>query len=248
MGVQPGFTVDHAPDRATLERRAAGAIAEAMRVTLDRQDGMRVVFAAAASQLGTLALVQQAEGIDWRRVEAFHMDEYVGLPLGHPSGFGNWLRRHFFDHLPLGAVHLIEPGANSESASQRYAAQLATRPIDLVCLGIGVNGHIAFNDPSVADFDDQQQVKVVELDAVCRQQQVDDGAFESFDDVPRHAVTLTIPQLVAGQRLICVVPGASKADAVHKTIHGPVETSCPASVLRLHPNCQLFVDHDSYPQ
>lgn len=246
MSAQPGFTIDYAPDRATLERRAADAIGQALRTILGQQERARVIFASAASQLGTLTLLRAAPDIDWARVEAFHMDEYVGLPQGHGSGFGNWLKRHFFDHLPLHAVHLIEPG--SDTAAGRYADRLAEAPIDLVCLGIGVNGHIAFNDPPVADFDDKQHVKVVELDLVCRQQQVDDGAFAALTEVPTHAVTLTIPQLMAGKRLICMVPGASKVEAVRRTIHGPIETACPASVLRLHPHCRLYVDQDSYPQ
>lgn len=246
MGVQPGFTINHAPDRPTLENRAADALAETLRSLLGRQEKVRAVFAAAASQLGTLALLRAAPGIDWQRVEAFHMDEYVGLTADHASGFGNWLRHHFFDHVPLGAVNYIEPEGDAEATARRYAAELSQAPIDLVCLGIGVNGHIAFNDPPVADFNDPLTVKVVELDAVCRQQQVDDGAFATFADVPGRAITLTIPQLLAGEHLICVVPGASKADAVRRTVHGPIETACPASILRLHPHCHLFVDQDSY--
>ncbi|MCR6673565.1 glucosamine-6-phosphate deaminase [Devosia ginsengisoli] len=248
MSQKSGFTVNHAPDRATLERQSALAIADSLRSLLARQQTVRAVFAAAASQLGTLALLRQQDGIDWHRVEAFHMDEYVGLPIEHPARFGNWLKRNVFDHLPLGAVHLIEPGADAQAAAQNYAAQLAAAPIDLVCLGIGVNGHIAFNDPPVADFNDPLTVKVVELDLVCRQQQVDDGEFATTADVPRHAITLTIPQLMAGKRLICIVPGASKAAAVRGTIHGPIDTACPASILRRHDDCTLYVDQESYPQ
>ena len=248
MSEKSGFTVNHAPDRTTLEQRAALAIADSLRALLARQERVRVVFAAAASQLGTLALLRQQNGIDWHRVEAFHMDEYVGLPAAHPARFGNWLKRNVFDHLPLAAVHLLEPDGDAHAAAQGYAAKLAAAPIDLVCLGIGVNGHIAFNDPPVADFDDKLAVKVVELDLICRQQQVDDGEFATVADVPQHALTLTIPQLMAGNRLICIVPGANKAAAVRGTIHGPIDTACPASILRRHGDCTLYVDQESYPQ
>ncbi|WP_281285674.1 6-phosphogluconolactonase [Devosia ginsengisoli] len=147
MSQKSGFTVNHVPDRAALEQQSALAIADSLRSLLARQDRVRAVFAAAASQLGTLTLLRQQDGIDWHRMEAFHMDEYVGLPAEHPARFGNWLKRNVFDHLPLAAVHLIEPDGDAQAAAQDYAAKLAAAPIDLVCLGIGVNGHIAFNDP-----------------------------------------------------------------------------------------------------
>ncbi len=248
MVMRSGFVIDHSPDRATLGLRSGEAIADAMRHALARQEKVRVVFASAASQSDTLATLRAFEDIDWHRVEAFHMDEYIGLPIDHRSGFGNWLKHHLFNHVPQMSVHLIEPAADAEAEADRYAQLLAMAPIDLVCLGIGVNGHVAFNDPPVADFNDPKRVKVVELDPVCRQQQVDDGGFATVADVPTHALTLTIPQLMAGKRLICVVPGAAKADAVRRTIHGPIETACPSSILRQHPDCRLFVDQDSYPR
>ena len=248
MVEHPGFVVDRSPDRTTLERRSGEAIGEALREALDRREKVRVVFASAASQSGTLAVLLASEGIDWSRVEAFHMDEYIGLPAGHGSGFGNWLNDRLFARLPQMTAHLIVPGPDAEAETERYAQLLAEAPIDLVCLGIGVNGHIAFNDPPVADFNDPKRVKVVELDLVCRQQQVDDGAFATVADVPTHAITLTVPQLMEGKRLICVVPGAAKADAVYRTIHGPIETACPSSILRRHADCRLFVDRESCPQ
>jgi glucosamine-6-phosphate deaminase len=185
--------------------------------------------------------------IDWGRVTAFHMDEYLGLTAQAPERFGVWLTRHFFSRVALGAVHLIgqEPDPDREAA--RYTALLAEAPIDIVCLGIGVNGHLAFNDPPVADLNDPKQVKIVELDAICRQQQVDDKCFATLADVPTHAITLTIPRLLNADQLFCVVPGAAKQAAVEQALYGPFGTACPASALRTHARCTLYLDRDSTP-
>jgi glucosamine-6-phosphate deaminase len=175
------------------------------------------------------------------------MDEYLGLAADAPQRFGAWLTRHLFSRIAFGAVHVIgqEPDPDLEAA--RYAALLAQAPIDIVCLGIGVNGHLAFNDPPVADLHDTKPVKVVELDEVCRQQQVDDGCFPALADVPTHAITLTIPRLLDAGQLFCVVPGASKRAAVEQSLYGPIGTACPASALRTHPRCALYLDRDSTP-
>lgn len=233
------------PDRDQLGKAAASDVAAELRARLAAQSGVRVVFAAAPSQQEMLDALAAEPDIDWSRVTAFHMDDYVGLPADAPQRFANWLRAALFDRLPFGAVHLIDPGAEPEKASSDYAALLAERPIDLVCLGIGVNGHIAFNDPPVADFDDPSAVKVVELDEVCRRQQVDDGCFPSFDAVPTEAITLTVPRLLAADRMFCVVPGAAKAPAVRRTMHDQISTACPATALRTHPSCALYLDAES---
>ena len=204
-----------------------------------------MIFAAAPSQSEMLAALVREPGIDWPRVAAFHMDEYLGLPPEAPQRFGNWLRASLFDRVPLGEVHLIETGDEPRRRAAAYAALLAEAPIDAVCLGIGVNGHIAFNDPPVADLDDPLDVKVVELDAVCRQQQVDDGAFASSTRCRPTALTLTVPRLLRADRLFCVVPGPAKREAVRRTLHDPIGTACPATALRLHPACTLYLDADS---
>jgi glucosamine-6-phosphate deaminase len=175
------------------------------------------------------------------------MDEYVGLPVGATERFAQWLQRHLFSRLPFASVHSIVPEPNAQQAAAAYADALAAAPIDIVCLGIGVNGHIAFNDPPVAEFNDAFDVKLVELDDVCRQQQVDDDCFARFEDVPAQALTLTIPRLLRADRLFCVVPGAFKRDAVQGTLNGPITTACPASILRTHPNCTLYLDAESDP-
>jgi glucosamine-6-phosphate deaminase len=233
--------------RDAMGRAAAHDIAAALRDRLAQQHNVRMVFAAAPSQAEMLDALASEPGIDWRRVTAFHMDEYLGLSAHAPERFGAWLTRHFFSRVALGAVHLIgqEPDADREAA--RYAALLATAPIDIVCLGIGVNGHLAFNDPPVADLHDAKQVKIVELDAICRQQQVDDKCFAKLADVPTHAITLTIPRLLDAHQLFCVVPGAAKRAAVEQSLYGPIGAACPASALRTHPRCTLYLDRESAP-
>ncbi len=237
------------PDRPAMGRRAADDAIAHLKQLLASQDTVRMVFAAAPSQSEFLEALASAEGIDWSRVIAFHMDEYVGLPVGASERFGQWLRRFVFDKIGFAEVHLLGAEdvtqADAAEVAAAYAAKLAEAPIDIVCAGIGVNGHIAFNDPPVADFDDALAVKVVELDDVCRQQQVDDECFATFDDVPTHALTLTVPRLMDSARIFCIVPAAGKAAAVAQTLAGPIEEACPASILRRHPAVTLYLDRDS---
>jgi glucosamine-6-phosphate deaminase len=237
-------------DRSAMGRAAAAEVAEALRGLLKSGRTVRMVFAAAPSQQEMLDALCAEPGIDWRRVTAFHMDEYVGLAQEAPQRFGAWLGRAIFDRLPFAATHLIRPErfATPEACASDYAARLAAAPIDLVCLGIGVNGHIAFNDPPVADFRDPLAVKVVELDDVCRQQQVDDGCFPNFAAVPTHALTLTVPRLLDCDRMVCVVPGPAKREAVRRTLFDPPGEACPATALRAHPRCTLYLDAQSDPR
>lgn len=241
------MTVHVAADRAACGRQAAEAVAGALVALLDAQPRARMVFAAAPSQQHMLAALVATPGIAWERVTAFHLDEYVGLPPGAPQRFTAWLDAHLFGLVPLGAVHRLRPEPDPVQGARAYAALLAEAPLDIGCIGIGVNGHLAFNDPPVADFADPQAVKPVVLDQVCRQQQVDDGCFASFDLVPPQALTLTIPAIMAARKLVCTVPGAAKRAAVRAALHGPIETACPASILRTHPDCLLFLDRESAP-
>jgi glucosamine-6-phosphate deaminase len=236
------------PDRAAMGAAAADDVAAELRALLARHEGVRMIFAAAPSQREMLDGLVAAEGIDWTRVTAFHMDEYLGLPADAPERFANWLRQAIFDRLPFAEVHLIEPGPHPDATASEYADLLAKAPIDVVCLGIGQNGHLAFNDPPVADLDDPLDVKVVELDHTCRQQQVDDGAFPSIGHVPTHAVTLTVPRLLDARRLFCVVPGRLKQHAVQRALHAPVSAADPATALRTHPACTLYVDAEAAPR
>ncbi|MZD07707.1 glucosamine-6-phosphate deaminase, partial [Streptomyces sp. SID5785] len=203
-----------APSPEAAGRAAADAAEAALRAALARQETARVVFAAAPSQLPMLEELRTRDAVDWRRVHAFHMDEYIGLGTDAPQRFGTWLRTAFLDHVPIGAAHVIEPGADPVAAAADYAERLARAPLDLVCLGIGVNGHLAFNDPPVADLDDPHDVKVVELDEICRRQQVDDGCFADIGQVPRRALTLTVPRLLRAHRIVGTVLGRRKSEAV----------------------------------
>lgn len=237
------------PDRLSLGAAAAAEAATYLTHAIANKGRAVACFAAAPSQSEFLSALVTDPSIDWQRVVAFQLDEYVGLPANAPQGFGNFLRAHLFDAVQPGILNLIgmtESLAGAEARSDEYADLLLDSPPDLVCLGIGENGHLAFNDPPVADFDDPKLVKVVLLDTDCRQQQVNDGCFDSIEQVPTHAVTLTIPALLSGERLICVVPGRAKQPAVRATLEGPISTSCPASTLRSKSNCTLYLDTDSY--
>jgi len=233
-----------AQSRSAMGAHAAADIAREVRSCLGNQPGVRMIFAAAPSQGEMLAALCLEKEIDWSRVTAFHMDEYLGLPAVAPQRFGLWLRRAIFDRLPFAAVHLIEPGHDPVQTAAAYAAQLNAAPIDIVCCGIGANGHLAFNDPP-ADFDDPLTVKVVALDAQCRQQQVDDRCFAALSEVPTRALTITVPGLLAARAIFCTVPGAMKKDAVRRTLLGPIDPMCPASALRTHPRCALYLDPKS---
>ncbi|MFO7916828.1 MAG: glucosamine-6-phosphate deaminase [Anaerolineae bacterium] len=234
------------PTREAMGVAAAEAVAHRVKEILARQERTRIVFAAAVSQNEFLAHLCQAEGIDWDRIEAFHMDEYVGLSDDAPQRFGNFLREHLFDRVQPGRVEYIDGTApDLEAECERYAALLTKRPVDITCAGIGENGHMAFNDPHVADFEDPRTVKVVELDRTCRMQQVHDGAFATLDDVPTHALTLTMPALMRAHRIYCVVPGPTKREAARRTIKGPISTACPATAMRRHDHAVLYLDAEA---
>lgn len=232
-------------DRATTGQSAARDVATEMRRLLASQDTVRMIFASAPSQDSLLEALAGEAGIDWSRVEALHMDEYVGLGVEAPGSFAAYLNTRLFDVVRPGRVALMDGAADPEAEARRYSAELTRGPIDLVCLGIGENGHIAFNDPDVADFADPKLVKIVALDERSRRQQVNDGCFARLADVPERAITLTVPALTSGGRLFCVVPGATKADAVRQMLTGAIEESCPASILRRHASCGLYLDAES---
>ena len=224
-----------------------GAAAEAtayLKTLLAEQPSVNIIFAAAPSQNEFLAAMA-ASDVDWNRVNAFHMDEYIGLRKDAPQGFGNFLRNAIFDKVPFRSVHYINGEIAPDVACREYTSLLEQNPVDVVFMGIGENGHIAFNDPHVANFEDNEVVKVVDLDEKCRQQQVNDGCFASLDEVPTHAITLTIPALCRAKRLFCVVPAATKAWAVNQTINGNITEHCPASIMRRHDNATLYVDNQS---
>ena len=232
--------------REELGRAAAEEAAAAIRAAIAAKGEINMIFAAAPSQNEFLAHLIADKSIDFTKINAFHMDEYIGLPADAPQGFGNFLRERLFDRVPFKTVNTIDStAADPEAECRRYAALLQAHPCDIVCMGIGENGHIAFNDPHVADFGDKAAVKVVALDETCRQQQVNDGCFARLDDVPTHALTLTIPTLTAPEAVFCIVPAKTKANAVYATLRGGITEACPASILRRHANATLYCDADS---
>ncbi|MBU4445792.1 MAG: glucosamine-6-phosphate deaminase [Candidatus Marinimicrobia bacterium] len=234
------------PDRQAMGRAAASAVTERIHLLLKAQDEIIMIFAAAPSQNEVLYELSKMEDVDWAKVTAFHMDEYIGLSVHEPQRFGNYLKERIFEKVPFKTVHYLNPlPGKVEVECNRYAELLQKAPIDIICMGIGENGHIAFNDPPVADFHDPKSVKVVELDQVCRQQQVNDGCFPSISEVPKQAITLTVPMLFSGKYLFVVVPGKTKAKAVYDMLNGDISTRCPASILRQHPDAILYLDKDS---
>ena len=205
-----------------------------------------MIFAAAPSQNEVLAALANDKEIPWNRVNAFHMDEYIGLSADAPQGFGNFLRAAIFGVAPFKSVNYINISATDADAEcERYSKLLEENPTDIVVMGIGENGHIAFNDPPVADFNDKKKVKPVALDEICRQQQVNDGCFATIDDVPKTAITLTCPTLFLGDYLFCIVPAPTKANAVKATVCGEIGEACPATILRRHKSAVLYLDPDS---
>ena len=232
--------------RAEGGRQAASDGAEVIRDLLAKQEWVNIVFAAAPSQNDTLAALLAEPGIDWSRVRAFHMDEYVGFGRECPQSFGFYLYEHIFGKLPFGEVHYLNgAAADPEAECERYAGLLSTYPTDIVFLGIGENAHIAFNDPWIADLNDPKKVKLVPLDEVCRQQQVHDGCFPTLADVPTHAFTLTVPSLVGAKHLFCTVPCATKAEAVYRTATEEISADTPATAMRRHPHAVMYCDGDS---
>jgi len=225
-----------------MGKAGAELVAQRIGLLLKTQPFVNIIFAAAPSQNSFLASLIILD-IDWTKVNAFHMDEYIGLPADAPESFGNFLKDSLFGKVPLHTVNYLNGNAaDKEQECLRYTQLLETNPVDIVCMGIGENGHIAFNDPPVADFNDPQKVKVVELDDACRQQQVNDGCFPGLDKVPVRALTLTIPTLMSAKHVYCFVPGKRKAEAVKNTLKQDIIAEYPSTILRKHPNAILFLD------
>jgi glucosamine-6-phosphate deaminase len=234
------------PDSRALGSAAAQHAATVLRDAIAARGNAYAMFATGNSQFAFLDALVLDESIDWTRVIGFHMDEYVGIAADHPASFRRYLRERLVERVALAAFHDIEgdtPDAGAEC--ERYAGLLRDHPLDLCCLGIGENGHLAFNDPPVADFDDPLDVKVVELDDACRQQQVGEGHFPDVDAVPTRAITVTIPALLRASTVLAIVPEARKAEPVRRALVGPIDTACPASILRRQPHATLYLDAES---
>ena len=233
-------------DAPALAAAAASMAAEQVQRALSEKQTAAIILATGQSQLAFLDLFLSQADIDWGRVTFFHMDEYLGLPPHHPASFQHYLQERVERRVQCHQFHYLE-GQAAEPCTEcdRYAALLQAQPIDLCMLGIGNNGHLAFNDPPVAHFHDPYPVKIVKLDPICRQQQVDQGHFPSIDAMPAFALTLSIPTLCDSRRLICIAQGEHKAEIVRTTLHGPISPACPASILRRQPHGELLLDADS---
>jgi len=233
-------------DNETMGRAAAEAAAVILCEAAAARGMANLVLATGNSMLTFLHSLREMPDLPWPAINVFHMDEYLNLEPGHRASFPLFLREHLLDHVPVGAFYPV-PGhpADVEMACQAYELLLKAHPVDLCCLGIGENGHLAFNDPPYADFDDTAWVKVVQLDGASRQQQVGEGHFASLEAVPTHALTMTIPALRAAAKMLCIVPESRKAAAVRQSLLGPITEDCPASILRQTPYARLLLDQDS---
>jgi glucosamine-6-phosphate deaminase len=232
-------------DRRALGRAAAEAAASKLRELIAKKP-VSVIFAAAQSQIEFLEALSGARGVDWSKVTAFHMDEFIGLPGTAPQSFGRWLRDRFFSKVKPGTVHYLDGMAKDvEGECARYSALLQASPPDITCMGIGENGHLAYNDPPAARFDEPKAVKQIEVTLASRQQQVNEGCFARLEQVPTTAITLTIPTLLSAPWIYCMVPGDRKAQAVKRTLEGPISDDCPATILRRHDRTVLYLDQDS---
>lgn len=232
--------------RLEMGTGAAADVAAAIKALLVKQDNVNMIFAAAPSQNEFLKALSEEKGIAWNRVNAFHMDEYIGLRKEAPQSFGQFLKERIFAKVPFGKVFYMDGNAaDPHQECDRYSDLLKQYPADIVCMGIGENGHIAFNDPHVADFNDPLSVKMLDLSPASRQQQVHDGCFATIEEVPAAAITLTIPTLVSANAVYCMVPGTTKAQAVYHTLRSEIEEQYPSTILRKHANATLYLDKDS---
>jgi glucosamine-6-phosphate deaminase len=241
-----GATVSVFADTTIMAAAAAAVAGEVIRDAVERNGVAHAMFATGNSQLAFVdTLVNHTDDVPWADVVVFHMDEYVGLGPDHPASFQRWIRERIVEPAHPRAAHYFDGLAPPDEECDRYAALLVGHPLDLCCLGIGENGHLAFNDPPVADFADPLDVKIVELDPGCRRQQVNEGHFPADDDVPRLATTVTIPALLRAARVLAVVPESRKAPAVRAALEGGVTTACPASLLQRTPHASVFLDADA---
>ncbi len=241
-----GLEVEIHRSSAAAAAAAARAAADALRRAVGHRGSAAAMFATGNSQLEFVDALGAEGDVPWGQVVVFHMDEYLGVGPDHPAGFGRWIRQRITERVRPGATHYLDGLADPGSECARYGALLEAHPLDLCCLGIGENGHLAFNDPPGARFDDPETLKVVTLDAACRRQQVGEGHFATLGDVPAQALTVTVPALLAAPRVLAVVPEGRKAEPVRRALEGPVVSACPASALRRAPGrVSLYLDPDS---
>ena len=240
------MNIDIAGSQRDAGHRAAEFGADRLRQALAQPDGAVIVLATGSSQFDMLERLVAEPGIEWPRVTAFHLDEYVGIDAAHPASFRRYLRDRFVERLPepIGAFHYIDGNARPEEEVARLAELIRARPIDVAFVGIGENGHLAFNDPP-ADFETPAPFLPVKLDEVSRRQQLGEGWFASLDEVPDTAISMSVRQIMSARTIVCTVPEKRKAEAVRSAVEGPVTPQIPASILQRHEDCRLFLDRDS---
>jgi glucosamine-6-phosphate deaminase len=231
-------------DRLTTSRAAALDAATTLRASIHTKGSARIIAATGASQFDFLEALTDEVDVDWSRVEMFHLDEYVGLSIDHPASFRRYLLDRLINKVSVGRYHLLTGEENPAEVAAAVGRVLAERTVDLAFVGIGENGHLAFNDPP-ADFDTEQPYLIATLDAACRRQQVGEGWFGSIEEVPAQAITMSVRQILKSAEIIAVVPDARKAEAVKACVEGPISPMAPASVLQTHPKTTLFLDYDS---
>ena len=229
------------PDSESLGVSVAASAATILRDRLTNQSRVRIIAATGASQFGFIKALTVSPGIDWSRVEMFHLDEYVGLPITHPASFRKYLLERLIRPAGIKQYHLLDGEGDARAVCQRVGTELTKSPVDVAFVGIGENGHLAFNDPP-ADFETEQPYLIVELDEACRRQQVGEGWFKSLDEVPKQAISMSIRQIMKAQRILCIVPDQRKAEAVKACLEGPVSPLAPASILQTHPDVTVFLD------
>lgn len=243
--VVDALTVNISKTKEELGAAAARDVANAITNLLKKQEEVNIVFASAPSQSDFFEAILTHDEIDWTKINVFHMDEYVGLGLEHDKSLSSYLRNTFLNRITTKQNYFLDGTKDPLEEIGRYEALIAEHPIDIVCMGIGENGHIAFNEPHVADFDDPKAIKIIDLDETNINQQVSDGAFPDIESVPRNGITLTIPTLTSGKYTFCIVPAINKAEAVQRTLQGEVTTDTPASILRTVKNASLYLDEAS---
>ncbi|HEX3106922.1 MAG TPA: glucosamine-6-phosphate deaminase [Terriglobales bacterium] len=231
-------------DKATLARAAGDQAAGTIRNAISQKGAARIIAATGASQFEFLDALTATPDIDWKRVEMFHLDEYIGLPLSHPASFRNYLLKRLINKVGITRYHLLDGERDPASVAREIGAKLTNAPIDIAFVGIGENGHLAFNDPP-ADFETEEPYLIVHLDEACRRQQMGEGWFATLDDVPRTALSMSVRQILKAEEIIAIVPDARKARAVAACFEGEICPDVPASILRTHPRCTVYLDDDS---
>lgn len=232
------------PDKFQLAAAAATDAATAIRRAIDEHGNARVIAATGASQFEFLEELTKAPGVDWKAVEMFHLDEYLDLPAAHPASFRKYLLDRLINKVGIARYHLLDGEGDPTKVITEVTAEIRKAPIDVAFVGIGENGHLAFNDPP-ADFETEEAYIVVELDEACRRQQMGEGWFESLAEVPRRALSMTVRQILKAKEIICVVPDVRKAQAVAKCLGGEISPMVPASILRSHDRTVIYLDKDS---